>query len=440
MKHLKNLFQFAVLNNKCYRRLSRFAIYNIIIVSSFILIFFSIIMGCYNVINNLSEENYDNKQIMIMQNWKNTAYGQKKVLTKEQLESISNNPMIKNICVSHYIEKGKKNNILLQLNNRSIDVLALNAVNGTYNTFDYAHIMEKQKEYGEFSVIVKGRGLKEEDRKSAIIDEAVVYALGYSDLSKVIGEKMIFSYGEIEETLTIVGVYNYKMGAAADWNPGDDKKEYFSQLSDELLTSSLYPIYVTEDIVMGNDILNGLTQTIVKVDTDSIKNVLSLYDSISSSVNNNILCNISEIKKMLDFIYHIFIIISIVLVFVLLVSFINLVNMLLGKVIQQRKNINLLIAVGYSKKDIKLISILDGLISLFKGIAGYSIIVFCSTLFLDRLFYKNYNQLQLSIAAPFMIDYKVYFLYTVVFIIVYLFIILGISSIGIKGKAPKIKM
>lgn len=218
------------------------------------------------------------------------------------------------------------------------------------------------------SPILYGRDFKSTDSRKAIIDENTCYILGYSDLSKIIGKTVDMNLGDTSvKDVEIVGVCLAEYGYYdADLTHIDDySRKIF--LESELCN----PIFFSDDIILelsnsSTDIVDWYYENLrlMADNTDNVKEIsdkaLALFGYDSSNMIATIERKAANVESLSTFIY-------VISGIILLAASVIVMNTLVVQIMHQRKYTDMILKIGYQKKHIILIYVIENAIVSFRA-------------------------------------------------------------------------
>lgn len=218
------------------------------------------------------------------------------------------------------------------------------------------------------SPILYGRDFKSTDSRKAIIDENTCYILGYSDLNKIIGKTIDINLSDTSvKDVEIVGVClaEYGFYDADLTNIDDYSRNAF--LQSELCN----PVFFSDDIILelsntSNDIVDWYYENLrlIADNTDHVKEIsdkaLALFGYDSSNMIATIERKAANVESFSTFIY-------VISGIILLAASVIVMNTLVVQIIHQRKYTDMILKIGYQKKHIILIYVIENTIVFFRA-------------------------------------------------------------------------
>lgn len=436
------IFKLAMINNKNYKKLTSLTLKNIVVSSLLLLLILSFGSGINLIMKNVAEKNYEEKQIQIRAYIRNGPQKIKNIVSDNIINSIRNQKEVKSICIKGILDCSLLNDINSDSNIQTADIILNNIkvqtnciqfVNPKYSTFQYTLLMERREKYGKFSNMVAGREFNINDTRSIIIDEAMLYWLGYQTASSIIGKEITIVVGNNQiKNLKIIGVHNYNLGTFANIVKS---RKLLDVIKEEKQISSVfnYPAYITQDVL--NELpqsINEKIEPIIIVQANKIQDVSKLLDYIKTVTNNSIWCNQEGLSNTIRLLDNVKLAIMVLAIITLLVALINMINMLIVKIIKQKKVIHIMEIVGYRRWQIILMYVFDNFLIICKAIGIYTILVFVFTVTVDRLMFGSYSALSDQIATPFIINVKTLLAYSLFIIIIFIGSVTIIANMNIK--------
>lgn len=265
---------------------------------------------------------------------------------------------------------------------------------GTNRCFSFAPrklVAEIQKDETA-NPIICGRDFKATDVHKAIIDENTCYLLGYRDLNEIIGKKIDINLSDFSvKDVEIVGVcmseYGYYYADLANIDE-DSIKAY---LQSELCN----PVFLSDDVIQeislsSNDVVNWYYENLLLMtdNTDYVKEIsdkaLSLFGYDSSNKIVTIEQKAANVESFSLFIY-------VISAIILLAASVIVTNTLVVQILHQRKYTDMILKIGYQKRDITLIYIIENAIVSLKAAVLALALSFAASFFIDVFFSMLYK-------------------------------------------------
>lgn len=255
------------------------------------------------------------------------------------------------------------------------------------------------------SPILYGRDFKSTDSRKAIIDENTCYILGYSDLNKIIGKTIDINLSDTSvKDVEIVGVClsEYGFYGADLTNVDDYSRNAF--LQSELCN----PVFFSDDIILElssncNDIVDWYYENLhlMADNTDNVKEIsdkaLALFGYDSSNMIATIERKAANVESFSTFIY-------VISAIILLAASVIVMNTLIVQIIHQHKYTDMILKIGYQKKHIILIYVIENIIVSFKAIIIGLATSLGASLVIDMILSMLYREVSSMKQFAFLLD------------------------------------
>ena len=388
------IFWLARIINDRYKKYSRNYYISITLASILILFFISISNSINIVYNSMAEENYYIKQITL----ESFLVDEGNKYTKNDIDNntidiIVANDYVDQISVKHQLSHSDTINI--SHNNYIIPIDSL--IKGTdpkYSTFSKTEINIIREEYGSNNnVILAGRNFQEGDTNSTLIDENLVYILGYDNVNDIIGKK--------------IKITSFRLKNLPQSDYDDIRK-----------TGWANPLILSMDVIssfskeINNDRFMFSGQKEIILDVKSVRNVEDVYNLIDKYTDNLINSSLQESKKTIIQLDNISIFALVISSIILIISFISIVNGCISKIYIQRKFLKMMLVIGYSIMDIVKVYILDNIITFFKSAITFISFIYIITFIIEVNLKPYYTVMATNLNNTFIANFYTVSVYT----------------------------
>ena len=351
----------AKLNIKNYRKQKR--IFSVILVFSLVMFLITAALseGFVKISQCYKTDDASLREIQVWPADDPAAYDNSTVLKLSSLEHV--------VGASQYINAFLSQSYTIEID--GITLQCLPELYGQNRSLSFAPRMvvaEIQKDETA-SPILYGRDFKSTDSRKAIIDENTCYILGYSDLNKIIGKTIDINLSDTSvKDVEIIGVCMAEYGFYyADLTNVDDYSRN-AFLQSELCN----PIFFSDDIILElsstcNDIVDWHYENLrlMADNTDNVKEIsdkaLALFGYDSSNMIATIERKAANVESFCKFIY-------VISAIILLAASVIVTNTLVIQIMHQRKYTDMILKIGYQKKHIILIYVIENIIVSLKAI------------------------------------------------------------------------
>jgi len=280
--------------------------------------------------------------------------------------------------------------------------------------------------------LVCGREFGFSDRKKAIIDENMCYLLGYSEPSELLGKKVSIRLSDVlVNGIEIVGVCSYQYGYFYCSLENIDDFSRKGYLDSELCN----PVFFSDDIISyisESAALNECYYENFRILVDNTGNVRSCCRDITDTYDYQASNLIYEIETKAREVRSAAVLLYIVTMIVFMAAVFSIINTLIIKIDNQKKYSDMLLKIGYKRRNISLVYLFENFIlSVRTGIAAFIVSLVLSVL-TDALFYKGYSVISVKEKYIFLIKPEKVCLFTLIIIAFVAVVTLLISSAQLK--------
>lgn len=240
--------------------------------------------------------------------------------------------------------------------------------------------------------IIFGRNFNSKDEKKAIIDEDTCYILGYTNPQDIISKKVTIKFSDITiSDVEIVGVCSYMYGYYYSDLKGIDGVSKKGYLESPLCNPLFFTDDIIQNVIKSEDTVEWSYENLrVFVDnTDNIRNVcekaMELYGYSSFNMVSSIETKAESVRNICVFLY-------IIAAVILLIVFISITNSLIIKIERQKKFAEMILKIGYKKKDIRMVYLIEHLLITIKSGLIALCISILSSIGIDMFLVNGYSQ------------------------------------------------
>lgn len=417
---MKDVFNIALLNYKNYKKISQNMMIVMTTASILVLMFLTIGKGL-NKMSNSYNDDISLREIVV--------YQDNLEISDNDLKKIHKLSHVSNIYNSYYIYCNDDYQF-------SIDGVSftgtgeLLGIDSNYSSFSLSDIDKKN-----VNPILVGREFKQGDQNACIIDENYAYILGLN-VEDIIGEKVDLFYGDIIiKDIHIIGVYSYQYGFFL--NREDQMNDYMRNYYIET-NKNVSPFLLSSDIIMS------LSQSSISINyqhndplvyVDRANNVSGVCKNIQDLLGLSTINLIDIIEKkalLISNVERIIICIASILGFVAVVG---MINSLIIKIDSKRTYTKMLYRLGYTKRKIKAIYLIENLLYGLKIIFISFIFCFLFSIALDMFMKNAYSQITSYKRFVFLIDIRFLLVYSVILLLIFYILSKIIVSNQIKGES-----
>ncbi len=424
---MKNRIALAQLNVKNYKRLSRSARISIIFGSILFLVLATFLLGLRQITENIVSSDYYLQEIRL--NVTNIE------MESAVLDEVANINHVEDLNLEYILFPSEPAKITLD--DKNLYSLYLYGSDATYSSFAKLDILNAFD--GEYqNPVIYGRDFTATDEKVAIIDENYVYIFGYASFDEIIGKSISIQIGDIlVDDILIVGIFGYEIGyqGLSDKSTLSDseRQDFFAR------DDNISPFHLSSDIInefsRHNELeFEDIGQFSVNVFVDDLENVLNVSVQIQDVTVNEIFNDLLYISNRLDLMRNVSIFLMCIVGIIMVVSFVTIVTSLITKIDNQIKLIEIMRKIGYTKKDIKLIYLIENIIITLKSTAVFLGISFAITMLLDIILIPAYSTITEMSKFVFLLDYRVFIIYTFGLLLVTTLLTLITCRNILKGK------
>lgn len=287
------------------------------------------------------------------------------------------------IYASQYINASFENNYLIEIDGVSLNCIS--EMRGINRRFSFAPLSTIYEKCGteNMNPILGGRSFKSEDTHKALIDENTCYILGYNELDDVIGKRITIRLNDVSiENIEIVGIFLSEFGSyGCELNHIDeDTKEVY--LDSELC----HPFLFSDDVILeasrskDNILCDYENLCLLADNTDNVKKISDeIYDVFQYDSSNSVVV----IERKAENVNSICVFLYMISAIILMSSFVVASNALIIRINNQKRYVEMMIKIGFQRKDILLIYIIEYTTIAMKSVAIASVVSFVGSLVVD---------------------------------------------------------
>jgi len=176
---------------------------------------------------------------------------------------------------------------------------ALQGIDPHYDTFDAGTVQVATTAHPGANAIMAGRSFTAPDTGAALIADTSVLLDGKTDLTGIVGSILTCSVGEIDVSMTIVGVYWHLLGSSSALDVVEGTRAVSPA---GLPFLDLNSLLVTRDVVAdlngaGGNAGTAPPFTTIALSMDDMTSTLSLCRELANQYNNQIACDIDGINR-----------------------------------------------------------------------------------------------------------------------------------------------
>jgi|GEM_PF-5426468 len=374
---MKKIFYMAKLNIENYKKESLKSKISLFLASTLLLIFGTISFAISKLYNNYNYQNIELREIYL-------ANGPNDI-NDEKIEQISK---IKNVQELYIETSLSSSNFTITFEDVELKTYIVNGVNVNYESFS---LWEKNEKNVTDEIII-GRKFRETDKKSVLIDENLIYLFGFEKLEDVLNKKISIKINDQEiNDLKIVGAYNWKFGSFERKLNEIDEIERKSRLKSFFVRSFL----LSDDIInyFSKDNNSDFDLKRIIVYSNSADNVEEICEKIRLISENEIDNQLVFIKRKTQSVKSLNLLMIIISLIIFIFAIISIINMLIIKINNQEKVIRIMQKIGYNRRNIFMIYILENLIAFLKTAIIAIIISLFVGILIDNFLYETYRQI-----------------------------------------------
>lgn len=407
------MFTLARINNKRYSQLFKAVITLVVIISVIFLVVSTIGQGSKKIISNLSNQKVSLREIEIT-SYSEEGYSEVDSNTIEQISKISH---VSTISVKY---KAQLKDSFFIIDSYKIPINKfIGGVNTNFETFselDKNLIMEKEEKY-----LVAGQDFSGVNSFELLIDQNLVCVLGYENVEDIIGKNISLSNENSENSINfkVIGVFNYGLGSYSFCKPEEIDKSFIEMV---FRVGYMYPFIVPHaafrDIISAQPMTDIFLEKI-NVDVDVVSNVASVYEDVKNLTSNyinsevgNATINAKRFSMMQQ-------IINTIIFIALFANFLILINSIVIKMEKQKSFIKMLHTLGYNKKQLAILYILDFTWIFLISLIIYTFIAFGLSIIIEAVLKNFYVLIVNNISNVFFLSFKSYVIYSASLFVMY---------------------
>lgn len=409
---MKKYLWMAKLNYKNYKRLTHNSITNMVVSSILFLVMVSFGISSTKLFANYNYQNVNLREILIATSPDH--------ITDEQLMNMRLIPSVEELYVGYPLISSTQ--MTIQIGSQYIHSYRIDGSHVNHATFAPRFVMDRN-DGTNINPIVYGRSFNGLDKNAVIIDENMTYILGYEHPEDMIGQIINIQVADVELShLIIVGIYHWSLGGFPRSLHSLNDFERLSYINQ----THTQPIIVSHDVVehfwdSSSEIRTDLRgKRNIVVFADSADHVALISEKLSNITNNWVYSDVAAIEQRTKAINDMSLLVLVISISILVVSLVSIANVLMIKIDAQKKLTQMMRNMGYSKKDIFAIYIVDSMIVFYKAMVISIGISFLLTLFIDMIFVDSYRQMSTINRFLFIIDpiLILLYLFSLAFVIV----------------------
>lgn len=308
------------------------------------------------------------------------------------------------------------NNNELTINNHQI--LMNDTIYMSYSQFNqYDEVMLVERNVS--NPYITGESLSAD---GIIISELALLYAGVFDYEEVIGQHIILTINDYH--------FNLRVDAVFDAYLGDD---YFDESLRQTLINEnglnqqtmLHPLIMGEAIYQEIIEQTGLIgqQRHIIVRADSVYNVADLHRDIQNLVPNEVTSKLEQIMILIERVNQLSDVILVGLVVVFIQSFLLIFGAIYTKINNQKDFLDLLMVVGYKKKDFLKFYFFDYFFVFIKSVLIASVFAIVLSYAIDLSFRSLYQEHTTLVSKVFTLSWSVYVQYLIIYFLIYSFIV-----------------
>jgi len=409
------MYELGKINYKRYKSVTRTVSVLLMLSTIVWLVISSLSRGGVTFLSSFVDNKISTRQISISYGYFQDFAYQRSDLTESDLININH---IDDVVSIYNLYETPSVHQTLNLN--QYDIYANTSIYVSYSQFDTFNpgVLQSQD---IADPIIAGHKLSAD---GAIINELVLLYAGIFNYEDVIGSKMTLTINNESIDFTIDGVYSGYVG--------DD---YFDQSIKESIINAngidnqtmLHPFVLGEDAFGELTEMFGfeLTQREVIVESDSIHHVIDIQNEISKMVQNELTSEMDQILTLIERLNQVSRVMKVLLTIVFFQSSLLLISAIFTKHNNQKNLNRLLKTIGYHKKDLMKLYLIDYSFILFKTLVVSTVISFFITYGIDLLLKPLYVENTTLTHHVFNLSFHTYIKFIVVLFIAYYTIIIS---------------
>ena len=374
----------AKLNIKNYKKQKR--IFSIVLIVSLVMLLLSLALSDGFLLISQSYRT-DDVGLREIQTWPfddPSAFEHSTVLKVSSMENV--------VAASQYVNAFLSHDYTIDVD--GILLQCVPELRGTNRCFSFAPRTLVAEIQGDetASPIICGRDFKATDSHKAIIDENTCYILGYRDLNEIIGRTIEINLSDFSvKDVEIVGVCMSEYGFYYANLANIDEYSIKAYLKSKLCN----PVFFSDDVIQeislsSNDIVTWYYENLILMtdNTDYVKEICDKALSVFSYDSSN---KIAAIERKAANVESFSLFIYVISGIVLLAASVIITNTLVIQILHQRKFTDMILKIGYQKRDIILIYIIESASVSLKAAVLASTLSFAASFLIDVFFSMLYK-------------------------------------------------
>lgn len=407
------MFTLARINNKRYRQLFKAVITLVVIISVIFLVISTIGEGSKKIISNLSNQKVSLREIEVS-SYSEDGYSEVDSNTIEQISKVSH---VSSISAKY---RAQLNDSFFVIDSYKIPINKfIGGVNTKFETFselDKNLISEKGEEY-----LVAGQDFYNANSFELLIDQNLVKVLGYENVEDVIGKNIsLCNENSVRNVdFKVIGVFNYGLGSYSFCKPEEIDKSFIEMVH---RVGYMYPFIVPNtafrDIISAQPMTDIIFEKI-NIDVDDVSNVASVYENVKNLTSNYLISEVGDATLNAKRFSMMQQIINTIIFVTMFASFLILINSIVIKMEKQKSFSKMLHTLGYNKKQLVFLYILDFTWIFLISLMLYTFIAFGLSLIIEAVLKNFYILIVNNISNVFFLSIKSYLIYTASLFVIY---------------------
>lgn len=382
---MRKCITLARLNIKNYKKQKRF--FSVVLTVSLTMFFVASALsdGFVLISQSYRTDDVSLREIQVWPVDDTAAFEHSTVLKVSSMENV--------VAASQYINASLSQDYIIEVDNIFLQCLPF--LRGTNRCFSFAPrtlIAEIQKDETA-NPIICGRDFKATDSHKVIIDENTCYILGYRDLNEIIGKTIDINLSDFSvKDVEIVGVCMSEYGYYYENLANIDECSIRTYLQSKLCN----PVFFSDDVIQeislsSNDVETCYYENLI-LTTDSTDYVKEISDKALSLFGYDSSNKIATIERKAANVESFKLFICVISVIILLAATVFITNTLVVQILHQRKYTEMILKIGYQKRDISLIYIIENAIVSFKAAVLALTFSFAASFLIDVFFSMLYRE------------------------------------------------